>query len=113
MSDEKWLRFVIEQVLSNALKYTPAGSVRIYMTPPKTLCIRDTGIGIAPEDLPRIFEKGYTGYNGRADAAASGLGLYLCKGICRRLGHGINAVSEPDRGTEIRIDLAQTELEVE
>lgn len=113
VSDEKWLRFVIEQVLSNALKYTPAGSVRIYMTQPKTLCIRDTGIGIAPEDLPRIFEKGYTGYNGRADAAASGLGLYLCKGICRRLGHGINAVSEPDCGTEIRIDLAQTELEVE
>lgn len=113
VSDEKWLGFVIEQVLSNALKYTRAGSVRIYMAEPKTLCIRDTGIGIAPEDLPRIFEKGYTGYNGRTDKSASGLGLYLCRGICRRLGHEISAVSEPDCGTEIRIDLAQLELEVE
>ncbi len=105
ISDEKWLAFVIEQVLSNALKYTKAGSIRIYMAQPKTLCIRDTGIGIAPEDLPRIFEKGYTGYNGRIDKHASGLGLYLCRSICRRLGHGISAVSAPGSGTELRIDL--------
>lgn len=113
ISDEKWLCFVIEQLLSNALKYTPSGSVRIYMAEPKTLCIRDTGIGIAPEDLPRIFEKGYTGYNGRMDKTASGLGLYLCRSICRRLGHGISAVSEPDHGTEIRIDLSQYKLSAE
>lgn len=113
ISDEKWLCFVIEQLLSNALKYTPSGSVRIYMTEPKTLCIRDTGIGIAPEDLPRIFEKGYTGYNGRKDKTASGLGLYLCRSICRRLGHGISAVSDPDKGTEIRIDLSQYNLLIE
>ena len=63
LTDEKWLLFVLEQVLSNALKYTPSGSVAIDLESPKTLCIRDTGIGIAPEDLPRVFEKGYTGYN--------------------------------------------------
>ena len=67
VSDEKWLAFVVEQVLSNSLKYTREGSVRIYLAEPKTLCIRDTGIGIAPEDLPRIFDKGYTGLNGRAE----------------------------------------------
>lgn len=64
VSDEKWLAFVVEQVLSNSLKYTREGSVRIYLAEPKTLCIRDTGIGIAPEDMPRIFDKGYTGLNG-------------------------------------------------
>ncbi len=113
ISDEKWLAFVIEQVLSNALKYTKAGSVRIYMAQPKTLCIRDTGIGIAPEDLPRIFEKGYTGYNGRIDKHASGLGLYLCRSICCKLGHGISAVSEPGSGTELRIDLSTYALSPE
>lgn len=111
ISDEKWLAFVIEQILSNSLKYTHEGSVRIYMSEPKTLCIRDTGIGIAPEDLPRVFEKGYTGRNGRDDLRASGLGLYLCRRVCNNLGHGISAVSVPDRGTEIRIDLSSYNLE--
>ncbi len=110
VSDEKWLAFVLEQVLSNSLKYTREGSVRIYLDAPKTLCIRDTGIGIAPEDLPRIFEKGYTGRNGRSDLRASGLGLYLCRRVCNNLGHRISAVSEPDRGTEIRIDLSSYAL---
>ena len=67
ITDEKWLAFVIEQVLSNALKYTPVGSITIMLESEKTLRIRDTGIGIAPEDLPCIFENGYTIYNGRAD----------------------------------------------
>lgn len=111
ISDEKWLAFVIEQILSNSLKYTREGSVRIYMSEPKTLCVRDTGIGIAPEDLPRVFEKGYTGRNGRDDLRASGLGLYLCRRVCNNLGHGISAVSVPDRGTEIRIDLSSYNLE--
>lgn len=113
ITDEKWLSFVIEQVLSNALKYTPAGSITITLENEKTLRIRDTGIGIAPEDLPRIFENGYTGYNGRADKKASGIGLYLCKRICNNLGHTITARSIVDVGTIIEIDLAQTELEVE
>ena len=113
ITDEKWLTFVIEQVLSNALKYTPAGSITIALEPEKKLCIRDTGIGIASEDLPRIFENGYTGYNGRADKKASGIGLYLCKRICSNLGHTITARSIVDVGTIIDIDLAQKKLEVE
>ena len=113
ITDEKWLSFVIEQVLSNALKYTPSGSITISLEAPKTLCIRDTGMGIAPEDLPRIFEKGYTGYHGRADKKASGIGLYLCRRICNNLGHRISAESGPDVGTAIRIDLSQYQLNAE
>lgn len=113
ITDEKWISFVIEQVLSNALKYTPSGSITITLEPEKKLCIRDTGIGIAPEDLPRIFENGYTGYNGRSDKKASGIGLYLCKRICTNLGHTIKAESIVDEGTVITIDLEQVKLEVE
>ena len=107
VTDEKWLLFVIEQLLSNALKYTLSGSVSIYLEAPRTLCIADTGIGIAPEDLPRIFERGYTGINGRDDKKASGIGLYLCRRICRSLGHSITA-SSSENGTVIRIDMSQT-----
>ena len=109
LTDEKWLCFVIEQILSNALKYTSAGSIRIF-TQGETLVIADTGMGIAPEDLPRVFEKGYTGYNGRGDQKASGLGLYLCRTICRKLGHSITAESAPDEGTTIRIGLSQRQV---
>lgn len=104
LTDEKWLSFVIEQLLSNALKYTPEGSIRIY-TEGNDLCIGDTGIGIAPEDLPRIFDKGYTGKNGRTDKTASGIGLYLCRRICKNLGIGITAASEVGKGTTIRLTL--------
>ena len=113
LTDEKWLLFVIEQVLSNALKYTRSGEISITLEVPKTLCIRDTGIGIAPEDLPRIFENGFTGYNGRSDKKASGIGLYLCRRICRRLNHKIIITSKVDVGTEVRIDLDRKILKVE
>ena len=113
LTDEKWLSFVIEQVLSNALKYTPRGGVSVYVEEPKTLCIRDTGIGIAPEDLPRIFERSYTGLQGRADKRASGIGLYLCRRICADLGHTITAESTPGEGTLIRIALEKKKLTVE
>lgn len=113
LTDEKWLLFVVEQVLSNALKYTQEGAVTIELEEPKTLCIRDTGIGIAPEDLPRIFEKGYTGCNGRADKRASGIGLYLCKRVCANLGHGIAVSSRPGGGTVVRICLQEAKLETE
>ncbi len=113
VTDEKWLLFVIEQVLSNALKYTDEGGIAITLEAPKTLCIRDTGIGIAPEDLPRVFEKGYTGDNGRSDKKASGIGMYLCSRICANLGHGISVDSTPGQGTEVRIDLKNAELEIE
>lgn len=106
LTDEKWLLFVLEQVLSNALKYTPSGgTVSIFLEEPKTLCIRDTGIGIAAEDLPRIFEKGFTGCNGRTDKKASGIGLYLCRRICRNLNHTITAESQAEQGTTIRIGM--------
>lgn len=113
LTDEKWLLFVLEQVISNALKYTESGTITIALEQPKTLCIKDTGIGIAPEDLPRIFEKGYTGYNGRSDKKASGIGLYLCHRICKNLGHTITAESSLDNGTVIRIRLDQAYLEIE
>ena len=105
LTDEKWLLFVLEQLLSNALKYTKKGSIEILLEEPLTLCIRDSGMGIAPEDLPRIFEKGYTGYNGRKDKKASGIGLYLCRRICRKLNHDISVDSVLDKGTIVRINL--------
>ena len=108
VTDEKWLGFVVEQVLSNALKYTPeGGSITIDAEQPATLCIRDTGIGIAPEDLPRIFDRGYTGHNGRTHRQASGIGLYLCRRICRDLGHTITAASAVGEGTVIRLELSR------
>lgn len=105
LTDEKWLLFVIEQILSNALKYTKSGSITIEAGKEKQLRIIDTGIGIAPEDLPRIFEHGYTGYNGRLDKKASGIGLYLCKRICTKLGHGIKVESQPGVGTCVILEL--------
>ena len=113
LSDEKWLSFVIEQVISNAVKYTNNGGIRIYMDGGSVLCIEDTGIGISPEDLPRVFENGYTGYNGREDKRASGIGLYLCKRICDNLGHKISAVSEQGKGTRILIDLSRHQVVIE
>ncbi|MCI8336838.1 MAG: HAMP domain-containing histidine kinase [Peptococcaceae bacterium] len=114
VSDEKWLSFVIEQVLSNALKYTPeGGTIRISLVSPKVLCIADTGMGIAPEDLPRVFTKGYTGHNGRTDKRASGIGLSLCKEICDKLGHDITISSALGEGTSVRIDLQQEGVIVE
>lgn len=113
ITDEKWLTFVIEQLLSNALKYTREGGVSIFQEDDSTLCIRDTGLGIAPEDLPRIFENGYTGINGRIDKKASGLGLHLCKRILSNLGYRISLESSLDSGTTVRVDLSQRKSEVE
>ena len=112
LTDEKWLCFVIEQILSNALKYTAAGSIRIF-TQGETLVIADTGMGIAPEDLPRVFEKGYTGYNGRTDKKATGIGLYLCKRILNRLGHEISISAQVGKGTRVSIDLSREEIVLE
>ena len=115
LTDEKWFSFVLEQVLSNALKYTKTGGIKIFSRDIDNLdahqeifsrngieiVIRDTGVGIKSEDLPRVFEKGYTGYNGRIDKKASGLGLYMCKGVCDKLGHKIRIESEVGRGTDV------------
>lgn len=112
LTDEKWLCFVVEQVLSNAVKYTSAGSISIKCDGDR-LVISDTGIGIAAEDLPRIFDRGYTGFNGRTDRKASGIGLYLCRRICDKLGHSIRAESVAGQGTTITIGLGRNRLEVE
>lgn len=115
ISDEKWLVFVIEQLLSNALKYTYSGSISIYMDEdlPETLVIEDTGIGIQQEDLPRVFEKGFTGYNGRADKKSTGIGLFLCKKILKKLSHTISIESTLGRGTKVKIGLDMMDIEVE
>ncbi|MDE6314549.1 MAG: sensor histidine kinase [Lachnospiraceae bacterium] len=117
LTDEKWLVFVLEQILSNALKYTPKGSISIsaetkfYGDGRETLLsIEDTGIGIAPENLPLIFQRGYTGFNGRMDKKASGLGLYLSKRILNKLGHEIQITSEPGAGTCVIISFQEISM---
>lgn len=100
VTDEKWFIFVFEQIISNALKYIKKGQIFIYMKE-KSLVIEDTGIGIPAEDLPRIFEKGFTGYNGRENKKSTGIGLYLCKNIMDKLQWNITVDSEVGSGTKI------------
>lgn len=105
-TDGKWLAFMLEQILSNAIKYTPHGVVTIETAEEKDrffITIKDTGIGIKAEDLPRVFEKGYTGYNGHADKKATGIGLYLCRQMTDKLGHTIRMESEIGKGTKVWI----------
>lgn len=113
ITDEKWLQFVIGQILSNALKYTARGGIAIRLERDAEriqLCIEDTGIGIRPEDLPRIFERGFTGYNGRLDKKSTGIGLYLCKKILDKLSHTIEVTSEPGKGTRVAIGFILTKM---
>ncbi|MBO5162980.1 MAG: sensor histidine kinase [Ruminococcus sp.] len=112
VTDEKWLSFVVEQLLSNAVKYTYSGSVTITYSD-NVLSVSDTGIGISAEDLPRIFEKGYTGMSGRTEKKSTGLGLYLCKTVCGKLGHKIYAESEAGKGTVVHVDLTLEHLDLE
>ena len=116
LTDEKWLSFIIGQLLSNAIKYTDKGSVSIYMKPDtdrKILCIADTGIGIDPADLPRIFDNGYTGLNGRYDMKASGIGLYLCRCTADMLGITITAKSTLGKGSVFMLDLTESNIKHE
>lgn len=108
LTDEKWFVFVLEQIVSNAVKYTNEGSVTISAREEGRRIlveIKDTGIGIQSEDIPRLFQKGFTGYNGRMDKKASGLGLYLSKGVCNRLGHGLDVESVRGEGTKVTISV--------
>lgn len=114
LSDEKWLCFLLEQLLSNALKYTPeGGKISIFLDGETNLVIADTGIGIAPEDLPRVFEKGFTGNNSRMDKKATGIGLYLCRRVTNLLGHTISIASEPGVGTQVRLGLGRPQFDIE
>lgn len=112
LTDEKWSSFVIEQILSNALKYTKKGYIKIYNDKEK-LYIEDSGIGIQKEDLPRVFERGFTGYNGRDDKKASGIGLYLSQCILDKLGHSIEIQSELGKGTTVCIDFYKEKRMIE
>lgn len=115
LTDEKWLVFVIGQVLSNALKYSKEGTISIYLEDreEKTLVIQDTGIGIPSEDLPRVFEQGFTGYIGRIEKRSTGIGLYLCKRILTKLSHTIELESAVGEGTKVKIGLETVDTMVE
>lgn len=117
VTDQKWLSFVLEQLVTNAVKYTPEGSVFIGLQPgyekEMILLVTDTGIGIRQEDLPRIFEWGYTGYNGRTDRHSTGIGLSLCRQTLDRLGHDIHIVSEVGTGTCVYLNLRQKRVEAD
>ena len=103
ISDKKWLSFAFEQILGNSVKYCSAGGEITIETCENKLVIEDNGIGIKEEDLPRIFEKGFTGFNGRYEKKSSGLGLYLCKKTLDKLGHHIEISSKVGEGTRIEI----------
>ncbi len=114
LTDPKWLGFVIGQILSNSLKYTKTGKISIFWSEimPDTLVIKDTGVGIRKEDLPRVFEKGFTGWNGREESRSTGIGLYLSSKIMKRLGHKISITAEFGKGTQVRLFLGRKELDM-
>lgn len=105
-SDDKWVRFILDQLIVNAVKYRSDQPVLRFEVEDLgnrvILCVRDNGIGIPAGDLPRIFEKGFTGENGRAVHSSTGMGLYLCKKLCDKLGIGIDAASD-GQGTQLRL----------
>ena len=104
ISDSQWLTILIEQILSNALKYTENGKISIqYLEDKHALEIKDTGIGIRSEDIPKIFDRGYSGFNGRMNEKSSGLGLYLAKKISERLNIQIEVESKLSKGSIFRL----------
>jgi len=108
ITDKKWFCCVIDQLISNAIKYTPEGEVKIAIDENNRLLISDTGIGISREDIPRIFEKGFTGSNGRlSERKSSGLGLYLAKRASEKIRVSIFVESNVDVGTTFILDLSQ------
>lgn len=116
VTDEKWVVFILEQILSNAVKYTPGGGqVVLYedRERPGVLVVEDSGIGIQAEDLPLIFEWGYTGGNGHRDKQATGVGLNLCRQAARLLGHDLWIESEVGKGTRVYLSLVRQRFEVE
>ena len=109
ITDKKWFLIILEQILSNAIKYTKQGEIDIFIED-ETLIIKDTGIGIQKSDLSRVFERGFSGFNGRVDQKASGLGLYLSREIAQKLGHELSLSSQLGKGTVVRIGLNQKTL---
>ena len=109
ITDRKWLLVIIEQLLSNSLKYTSTGGIEIYFKD-QTLYIKDSGIGIKNSDVLRVFERGFSGYNGHLTQQSSGLGLYLSKKIAEQLGHRITLHSEVGQGTTVAIRFEEKKL---
>ena len=114
LTDEKWLQFALEQILSNAAKYTRQGGVTIRLSDPSRpeLVIQDSGIGIQPEDLPRVTDWGYTGQNGHSGTRSTGIGLALCRETREMLGHRMRSESTPGVGTSVYLDFSRNELEI-
>ena len=115
LTDEKWLCFILEQLLTNAVKYTKEGgtvTLSLSEKDPETLVVADTGIGILPEDLPRVFEWGYTGYNGRMDKRSTGIGLALCRQAANLLGHKLAIESAVGKGTKVFLTLSRPNLPI-
>lgn len=109
VTDKKWFAVILEQILSNALKYTQEGGISVWWQE-ECLFIKDTGIGIRKEDIPRVFERGFCGYNGRMHQQSSGIGLYLSQEIAGKLGYAITIDSETGKGTTVCIHMKQPEL---
>ncbi|MCI8996465.1 MAG: HAMP domain-containing histidine kinase [Lachnospiraceae bacterium] len=107
-TDEKWLAFILNQLISNSIKYSDKEKLKLSFTGDagrEQIClkIRDNGRGVKSADLDRVFEKGFTGSLGRQASQATGLGLYLCKKLCGRLGHGIQIASTEGEGCEVTL----------
>ncbi len=114
-SDEKWLQFILNQIVVNSVKYSdkPEATVRISAKESEnsvTLSVADNGAGIPAAELPRIFDKGFTGTNGRRDERSTGIGLYICKKLCLKLGLGISAESVQGQGTTVNIVLPKSSM---
>lgn len=105
VTDRKWFSLILEQLISNAIKYTPAGGITIRVGE-RCVTVSDTGIGIAPEDVPRVFEKGFTGGNGRLEKRSSGLGLYLCRKAAELLALKVTVESTVGEGSSFTVDLS-------
>lgn len=104
ITDSKWCMVVIEQLLSNAIKYTKNGTVSITFNEKENyLEIKDNGIGIKESDLPKIFDKGYSGFNGRQNQKSTGIGLFLVKQILDKLGQKVKLESKLDKGTSVKV----------
>lgn len=115
-TDSKWLEFIINQVINNSIKYKRNISDSYIKITVKdemdktTIIIIDNGIGIPSTDLPKIFEKSFTGYNGRIKTKSTGMGLNICKNLCEKLGHKIYAESELNKYTKIYIVIAKNKF---
>ena len=108
LTDSKWLEFILNQIINNSIKYAKEENAKITITESHQdnkilLKIKDNGIGIKASDLSRVFDKSFTGYNGRNSSVSTGMGLYICQNLCKKLGHKISITSRQNEFTEVVI----------